>query len=124
MVLGLPNVPSQSPSPHQMSAERRESPRYLVSVPTIVTTAAGQTHVCEILDVSETGCRIRLEDGVQLFGLVKLTTEVEETVARVMWSEGAMAGLWFPHTATEEPQPSFLRRMWGQIRGSGRTSDG
>jgi hypothetical protein len=107
-----------------MSAERRESPRYLVSVPTTVTTAAGQAYACEILDVSETGCRIRLEDGVQLFGLVKLATESDQSVARVMWSEGAMAGLWFPHTATEEPQPSFLRRMWSQIRGSRRTSDG
>jgi hypothetical protein len=102
-----------------MSAERRQSPRYLVSVPSTVTTAAGQSYVCEILDLSETGCRIRMADPVNLWGLVTLETETDETVARVIWSRGTEAGLWFPNTAQEpEPDHGFLRRMWTQLRGA------
>lgn len=100
-----------------MSAERRQSPRYTVSVPASVTTVGGQTYVCEILDLSETGCRIRLKEPVQLSGPIRLLTENDETLARAIWSDGAYAGLWFPNAAPDEPEPGFLRRMWGQLTG-------
>jgi hypothetical protein len=106
-----------------MSAERRQSPRFMVSIPSTVTTAGGQTYVCEIMDLSETGCRIQLKEGVQLWGAVTLATEEDTTRARVIWSEGAFAGLWFPNAVEQRPTPGLLKRMWGQIRGSGRKSD-
>ena len=100
-----------------MGAERRQSPRYTVSVPSTVTTAAGQSYVCEILDLSDTGCRIRLEDPVGLWGVVTVRTEAEENFARVIWSRGSEAGLWFPTEAEEDrPRQGFLKRLLGQLR--------
>ena len=99
-----------------MSAERRQSPRYTVSVPSSVTTGDGQSYLCEILDLSETGCRIRLKEPVGLWGVITLRTEAEETMSRVIWSRGAEAGLWFPPEAEEEqPEPGFLKRLFKQL---------
>lgn len=101
-----------------MSAERRQSPRYTVSVPATVTTAAGTTIMCELLDLSETGCRVRLAGDVQAGGRVSLLTESGEQVARVIWTDGDQAGLWFPNVAEEQPEQSLMRRMWQKLRGA------
>jgi hypothetical protein len=95
--------------------ERRATPRRPISLAGSFTDAAGVSRLCELVDISGGGCRIRFDGEAPPVGPVTLTTAGGSTRARLVWSAGGYAGLMFP---SEPPIPAgagFLRSLWERI---------
>ena len=101
-----------------MSAERRQTPRFAVSMTATVTPASGKAFACRIVDIGAAGCRIRLPDAARLKGPLVLDHQGQKLAAQVVWARGDIAGLWFPSVRDDDPEPGVLRRLWSQLRGA------
>jgi hypothetical protein len=100
-----------------MSAERRQSPRFPVSMAATVIVPGGKPVACQIIDIGAAGCRIRLPEGTRLWGPVTLKNQGQTLAAQVVWAKDGVAGLWFPNVKDDGPEPGMLRRLWNQLRG-------
>jgi hypothetical protein len=98
-----------------LAQERRASPRCAVRMTATVTDETGRAFHCDIVDISGSGCRLRLAEAEQLGGVVELTTTGGLAPARVVWSAGEFAGLMFPSEPAQEPGLGFLRRLWEDL---------
>lgn len=101
--------------------ERRREQRCDVAVSAELTDMLGRAHACTVIDISGSGCRIRLKERLLLSGAVELTaSDGSTTPARVVWTAGDVAGLWFASEREGGAPPTFLMSLWEQLL-AGRT---
>ena len=99
-------------------SERRGEQRCQTGVPAKLVDMLGHSHDCTIVDISGSGCRIRLPEAAVLKGSVELTAaDGSKTAARVVWSAGDVVGLWFACEREGEPRPAFLMGLWERLLG-------